>query len=140
MRSTATNAPRKSYKSSPRMAPPKAIEAMSTRGEGKARAAASARSSAAAKAKPVPSSATRGGSLNGKGVSGASARSAAAARSRVTAGQKKTVQTGIMNKNRATSGAMSYVGNQPAKPTRSSPLSRQNAMSKNRATRGAMGR
>ena len=56
------------------------------------------------------------------------------------AGQAKTVQTGIMNKNRAIKGAMSYVGNQPAKPAKASALARQNAMSKNRATRGRMGR
>lgn len=56
------------------------------------------------------------------------------------AGQAKTVQTGIMNKNRAMKGKMSYIGNQPAKPAKASALSRQNAMSKNRASRGAMGR
>lgn len=68
------------------------------------------------------------------------ARAAAKARATVAAGQKKTVQTGIMNKNRAIKGKMSYIGNQPAKPAKASALSRQNAMSKNRAARGAMGR
>ena len=68
------------------------------------------------------------------------ARAAASSRSSMSAGKAKTVQTGIMNKNRAIKGAMSYMGNQPAKAAKPSALSRQNAMSKNRAMRGAMGR
>jgi hypothetical protein len=56
------------------------------------------------------------------------------------AGQAKTVQTGIMSKNRAVRGAMSYMGNPAAKPAKPSMLARQNAMSKNRAVRGKMGR
>jgi hypothetical protein len=68
------------------------------------------------------------------------ARVAAKDRKTAAAAKKKTVQTGIMNKNRAAKGAMSYMGNQPAKAAKPSALSRQNAMTKNRATRGAMGR
>lgn len=115
---------------------PKAIAATSTRGEKNARAAASARSSAAASVKAVPAKAKAATSTRGE----AKARAAAKARTAVSAGSKKTVQTGIMNKNRAIKGKMSYVGNQPAKPVKASALSRQNAMSKNRASRGAMGR
>ena len=65
---------------------------------------------------------------------------ARAAAKAVAAGKKKTAQTGIMNKNRAAKGAMSYMGNPTVKPGKASALSRQNAMSKNRGTRGAMGR
>lgn len=116
----------------------KATSAMSTRGESKARAAASARASASAGSMAKKVSPKAGAAMSTRGET--KARAAAKARTAVSAGQKKSVQTGIMNKNRAIKGAMSYMGNPTVKPAKASALSRQNAMSKNRGTRGAMGR
>lgn len=89
-----------------------------------------------AKAPKAPAKAKAATSTRGE----TKARAAAKARAATAAGKKKTVQTGIMNKNRSIKGAMSYMGNPTAKPAKASALSRQNAMSKNRGTRGAMGR
>jgi uncharacterized protein with LGFP repeats len=89
-----------------------------------------------AKARKVPVKAKVATSTRGE----TKARVAAKARTTIAAGKKQTVQRGIMNKNRAIKGAMSYMGNPTVKPAKASALSRQNAMNKNRATRGAMGR